>query len=106
MPSVSRLQSFHAAVAHVRRIVAQADWDARPTFCYRLRMALREALAAVQRDDEIDQRSRAVVRAAEYFSNALRPNFTPSGVELTARIDELEMAGAEAIEAQARARAA
>ena len=106
MPSVSRLQSFHAAIAHVGRIVAQADWDARPTFCYRLRMALREALGNVHLNDEIEQRSRAVIRAAEHFSNALRPNFTPSRVELTARIEELETAGAEAIESHERARAA
>lgn len=100
MQSVSGLQSFRAATAHVRRIIAQADWDARPTFCYRLRVALREALADISRSDEIDQRSRAVVRAAEHFSNALRPNFTPSSVELTARVDELEVAGFAAIESQ------
>lgn len=102
---ISRLQSFRAAIAHARRIVAQGDWDARPTFCYRLRASLREALAHVRRDDDIDQRSRAVIRAAEHFANALRPNFTPSRVELGARIDELEIAGAATIEAQARDRA-
>lgn len=100
MQSVSRLQSFRAATAHVRRIIAQADWDARPTFCYRLRVALREALADIGRSDDIDQRSRAVIRAAEQFANALRPNFTPSRVELTARVDELEVAGCAAIESQ------
>jgi hypothetical protein len=98
---VASLQSFRAAIAHARRIVARADWDARPTFCYRLRVALREALAHVHRDDDIDQRSRAVVRAAEHFANAFRPNFTPSRVELGARIDELDIAGAAAIETQA-----
>ena len=96
MQSVSRLQSFRAATAHVRRIIAQADWDARPTFCYRLR----EALADIGRSDDIDQRSRAVIRAAEHFAHALRPNFTPSRVELTARVDELEVAGCAAIESQ------
>lgn len=107
MPNASRrLQSFRAAIAHVRRIVAQANWDARPTFCYRLRAALREALADIPRDDDIDQRSRAVVRATEHFANSLRPNFTPSPVELLARIDELAMTGAAKIEARAHARAA
>lgn len=100
MQSVSRLQSFRAAIAHVRRIIAQADWDARPTFCYRLRVALREALADIGRSDDIDQRSRAIIRAAEQFANTLRPNFTPSRLELTARVDELEVAGLAAIESQ------
>lgn len=108
MPSPAHLRSFHAATAHIRRIVAQADWDARPTFCYRLRVALREALADIRRNDDIDQRARAVIRAAEHYANALRPNFTPSPVELMARIDELEIAGVAAIEPRicGRARAA
>lgn len=105
MPSISRLQSFHAAIAHIRRIVAQVDWDRRPTFCYRLRVALREALAGIHRNDDIDQRSRAVIRAAEHFAVALRPNFTPSRIELLARIDELEVAGRATIELQTRGHA-
>ena len=102
MYSVSRsLQSFQSEIAHVRRIVAQADWDQRPTFCYRLRASLREALASVECSADIDQRARAVKRAAEHFSNSLRPNFTPATLDLMARIDELAMAGLSAIEAQA-----
>jgi len=106
MYSVSRsLQSFQSEIAHIRRIVAQADWDQRPTFCYRLRAALREALASAGRSADIDQRLRAVMRAAEHFSNSLRPNFTPATIELLARIDELETAGAHALEARARGHA-
>lgn len=102
MFSVSRSQaSAISAIAHVRRIIAQANWDARPTFCYRLRASLREAVADVPRSEEIDQRLRAVMRAAEYFSNALRPNFTPSTVDLLARLDELEIASARVLQAQA-----
>ena len=93
MHSVSRSHSpVHSTIAHIRRIVAQADWDARPTFCYRLRAAVRETLANTSRNEDIDQRARAVIRAAEHFANALRPNFTPAAVELTARVDELELA--------------
>ena len=106
MYSVSRsLQSFQSEIAHIRRIVAQADWDQRPTFCYRLRASMREALASTGRSADIDQRVRAVMRAAEHFSNSLRPNFTPATIELFARIDELETAGAHALEAQARGHA-
>lgn len=105
MPSPARVQSFRAEISHVRRIVARADWDARPTFCYRLRAALREASAHVQRGDEIDQRLRAAMRAAEHFSNSLRPNFTPAPVELMARIDEFDRAGIEMLHEQARDRA-
>lgn len=85
---------------HVRRIASQADWDARPTFCYRLRAAVREALARCRRNEDVDQRARAVIRAAEHFANALRPNFTPAAVELMARIDELELACERAAAAQ------
>lgn len=100
MFSVQRSQaSALSALAHARRIVAQADWDARPTFCYRLRAALREAVADIPRSDEIDQRLRAIMRAAEYFSNALRPNFTPATIDLLARLDELEFACGRAVQA-------
>lgn len=102
MFSVQRSQaSALSAIDHVRRIVAQADWDARPTFCYRLRAALREAVADIPRSEDMDQRLRAVMRAAEYFSNALRPNFTPATIDLLARLDELEKAGVRALQAQA-----
>lgn len=101
MFSVHRSQASLSAIAHVRRIVAQADWDARPTFCYRLRAALREAVADIPRSEDIDQRLRAVMRAAEYFSNGLRPNFTPATIDLLARLDELEKAGVRALQAQA-----
>lgn len=105
MFSVSRSPAvFHSAIAHVTRIVAQADWDQRPTFCYRLRAALREALSQVERCDDLDQRARAVIRAAEQFANALRPNFTPSAVDLIARIEELESAGARLIASQTQRR--
>ncbi len=97
-----RQLSFHAGLAHARRIVARADWDARPTFCYRLRAALREALATVPPDEDTDQRARAAIRAAEHFANALRPNFTPAPVELLARLDELEAAGDRALDAATR----
>lgn len=98
MYSVSRsLQSFQSEIAHIRRIVAQANWDQRPTFCYRLRAALREALASAGRSADIDQRMRTVMRAAEHFSNALRPNFTPATLDLMARIAEFESAGASAL---------
>ena len=99
-------RSFDTEIAHLRRFIARADWDARPTFCYRLRATLREALASVEQSAEIEHCARAVIRAAEHFANALRPNFTPSTIELTARIDELEMAGVRALDAQARVRAA
>lgn len=100
--------SFPSEIAHLRRIVAQTDWDARPTFCYRLRAALREALSTLERTDDLEQRARAVIRAAEHFANSLRPNFTPSSVELMARIDELEIEGEVATrpQMQDRARAA
>ncbi len=97
--------AFHAEIAHIRRIVAQANWDARPTFCYRLRAALREAVRGLPGPDDIEQRSRAVMRAAEHFVTALRPNFTPATIELMARIDELKTAGDRALEAHARNRA-
>ncbi len=101
MFSVSRsTPSFPAEIAHVRRIVAQADWDARPTLCYRMRAALREAMANLPHDGELDQGLRAVMRAAEHFSSALRPSFTPATIELMARIDEFEMAANRALAAQ------
>ncbi|HMN70750.1 MAG TPA: hypothetical protein PKA55_02650 [Rhodoblastus sp.] len=106
MFSVSRSHAaFHTEIAHIRRIVAQTDWDARPTFCYRLRAALREAVGSLPGAEDIEQRSRAVMRAAEHFVTALRPNFTPATVELMARIDELKTAGDRALETQARDRA-
>lgn len=101
MLSVSRSHPpVYSALSHVRRIASQADWDARPTFCYRLRAAVREALAGFPRNEDVDQRVRAVIRAAEHFANALRPNFTPTAVELMARIDELELACERATAAQ------
>ena len=105
MPSPARVQSFRAEISHVRRIVARADWDARPTFCYRLRAALRETIKGLPGPEDIEQRSRAVMRAAEHFVTALRPNFTPATIELMARIDELKTAGDRALEAHARNRA-
>ena len=93
MSSVSRrLASLHSEIAHIRRIVAQTDWDQRPTFCYRLRAALREAMSQADRNADIDQRLRAVMRAAELFVNTMRPNFTPAATELLARIEEFENA--------------
>jgi len=104
MFSVSRrLASLHSEIAHIRRIVVQTDWDQRPTFCYRLRALLREAASHADRSADIDQRLRAVMRAAELFVNTMRPNFTPAATELLARIDEFE--NALAIQADDRAAA-
>ena len=101
MVSVPRSPSpVHSALAHLRRIVSQTDWDSRPTFCYRLRATVRETLANIPRNEELDQRARAVIRAAEHFANALRPNFTPVAIELMARIDELEFACEKSIAAK------
>ena len=93
----SHIETFQRELAHIRRLIAQADWESRPTLCYRLRAALRRALGPFEGVADIERRASATVRPAGHFANSIRPTHTPNSVELTARIEELEMSVLAAI---------